>query len=344
MATSKPFLAPSSALWPRLVLGLLLGSAIVLPQIYQRSLDLIYTKLLLSPFYNSSIFETVWTVLIYAVIEASYTYKYARNPQLRLANLKDEGRDTPKPIPKLRRPSKRIREGIIYITPLFMMDLTMIKKFGGVPVADMALSGNYDPSTVSMRGNFLAPTLHNFTPSSPLQTQRALPPLPLTSRDLVLQLASSIFIYDAVFFFFHLALHKLPLLSRIHNIHHNHGEINPQITNQLDIIERLGLVLLANFSLNIIGSHVLTRTLFVPTFVWLLVDIHSGMDQAWGYDKILPKGWAAGSKRHSAHHQYGQKYYEPFFNWWDDAYERMTRKAQAKTRPGSAEQIPFDYL
>ncbi len=75
MATSKPFLEPSSALWPRLVLGLLLGSAIVLPQIYQPSLDLIYTKLLLSPFYKSSIFETVWTVLIYAIIEASSTYK-----------------------------------------------------------------------------------------------------------------------------------------------------------------------------------------------------------------------------------------------------------------------------
>jgi len=42
--------------------------------------------------------------------------------------------------------------------------------------------------------------------------------------------------------------------------HHSHAELNPQITNQLDIGERLGLVLLANFSLNIIGSHVLTRT------------------------------------------------------------------------------------
>ena len=214
MATSKPFLEPSSALWPRPVLGLLLGSAIVLPQIYQPSLDLIYTKLLLSPFNKSSIFETIWTVLIYAIIEASYTYKYARNTKLRLANLKDGGRDTPRLIPKLRRPSKRIREGIIYITPLLMMDLTMIKKFGGVPVADMALSGNYAPTTVSMRGNFLAPTLHNFTPSPPFQTQRALPPLPLTSRQLFLQLASSIFIYNAVFFFFHLALHKLSLLSK----------------------------------------------------------------------------------------------------------------------------------
>ena len=56
-------------------------------------------------------------------------------------------------------------------------------------------------------------------------------------------------------------------------------------------------------------------------FVWLLVDIHSGMDLLWSYDKILPRGMASGSKRHSMHHQVGTKYYEPFFNWWDDALE-----------------------
>ena len=318
----------SSAFVPRLVLGMLLGSAIAIPGLYQRPLNNIYTYLLASPIYKSSTFETLWTVIIYAIIEVSYTYRYARSPQLRLANRKDGNNDTRNPIPKLQRPTKRLKEGLTYITPLLMMDLTMIKKFGGVPVHDMALSGNYDPNTVSMKGNFLAPTLHHFTPDSPLQTQRALPPLPPTSRQLVLQLATSIFIYDTVFFFFHLALHKLPHLSKIHSVHHKHGEINPQTTNQLDILERFGLILLANFSLNIIGSHVLTRTLFVPMFVWLLVDIHSGMDQEWGYDKLLPKGWAAGSKRHSAHHQYGQKYYEPFFNWWDDAYEWALSRMQ----------------
>lgn len=115
------------------------------------------------------------------------------------------------------------------------------------------LSRNYDPSNVSMHGNFLAPSLHRFTFDSPLQTTRALPPIPPTSRQLVLQLASSIVIYDTVFFLFHLALHKLPWLNSIHSMHHRHGEINPQITNQLDIFERLALVMLANFSLTSSG-------------------------------------------------------------------------------------------
>ncbi|KAL8764546.1 MAG: hypothetical protein Q9209_007977 [Squamulea sp. 1 TL-2023] len=222
----------------------------------------------------------------------------------------------------MQRPKNRLREGLIYIGPLLLLDLTLIKKYAGVSVHAMALSGNYSLPSLSknIHGTFLAPTLHNFTLASPLQTRRALPVAAPTSRGLVVELATSFFIYDALFFAFHLALHH-PFFASVHSRHHNHREINPQITNQLDVFERLGLVLLANFSLNIIGSHVLTRTLFVVVFVWLLVDIHSGMDLEWGYDKILPKGWASGSKRHSVHHRVGNKYYEPFFNWWDDAYE-----------------------
>ena len=303
---------------PRCVLALLLGSAVAFPQLYQSFVDRTWAWLLSLPLYHASAFETGWTVLVYGIIEPSYTYLYGHNPQLRLA-VQKEG-DPSKPLPKMQRPSKRLREGLLYIMPLLIMDLTMIKKFHGVPVHEMALSGNYDPDTVGMRGTFLAPTLHRFSWSSPLQTKRALPLSAPSSRQLVTQLATSIWIYDAVFFLFHFALHKLPFLNRIHHIHHGHAEINPQITNQLDVIERLGLVLLANFSLNIIGSHVLTRTLFIPMFIGLLVEIHSGLDLAWSYDKILPKGWAAGSRRHSHHHQHGSKYYEPFFNWWDDLY------------------------
>ena len=311
----------ASVLLLRLLLSLLLGSMIITPSVFQPSLDAIYAILSRSHIYKASIFETVWTVLIYAVIEPSYTYRFAHHPELRLSVQKDQ--DVSKPRPKMTRPQRRIREGLTYITPLLAMDLTMIKKFGGVSGQDMALSGNYELSGAEMSESFLTPTLHNFSWKSPLQTQRALPTAPPTSRQLVSQLALSILIYDAAFFWFHLALHKIPHLKALHAVHHRHQEIYPQITNRLDIVERLGLVLLANFSLNIIGSHVLTRTLFVPVFVWLLVDIHSGLDQEWGYDKLLPKGWAGGSKRHSFHHQYGTRYYEPFFNWWDDGLQRI---------------------
>ncbi|KAL8752319.1 MAG: hypothetical protein Q9199_005836 [Rusavskia elegans] len=321
-----------SSIWiPRSFLFLLLGSSIVAPSVFQSVLDSLYASLRQSSLFTASTFETWWTVIIYAIIEVTYTYRFARNPQLRLANHRNDGSIGSKPIPKMQRPKHRIVEGLTYISPLLLLDLTLIKKYAGVSVQDMVLSGNYDLSSVTktIHGTFLAPTLHNFTLSSPLQTRRALPVAPPTSRELALQLATSLFLYDTLFFGFHLMLHH-PKLASIHSQHHNHREINPQITNQLDIFERLGLVLLANFSLNIIGSHVLTRTIFVLIFVWLLVDIHSGLDLEWGYDKILPKGWASGSKRHSMHHRVGNKYYAPFFNWWDDAYEWVCKKEVKK--------------
>lgn len=190
----------SPANFPRLILSLCLGSAIVFPTLYQPFLNRIYDYLFTSPIYLASTFETLWTVICYAIIEPAYTFKYAHSPQLRLAVQKDAG--TTKPIPKLRRPQHRIKESLTYIAPLLLFDLTMIKKFSGVPVHDMAISGNYDPNTVSLRGNFLAPSLHRFTLSSPLQIKRALPHAPPTSRQLILQLATSILIYDTVFFFF----------------------------------------------------------------------------------------------------------------------------------------------
>src|SRR2546429_530009 len=101
------------------------------------------------------------------------------------------------------------------------------------------------------------------------------------------------FVYDELFFFTHLTFHRIKFLARIHRPHHTHAEIHPQIMNWLSIAERLSLTLLANFSLNVIGRYVLTRTAFVPFFVRLLVDVHSGLDLSWGYDKILPFGHGA---------------------------------------------------
>ena len=234
----------------------------------------------------------------------------------------------------MRRPSRRLGEAVTYVLPLLAMDLTMIKKFAGVPLAEILRSGNHayqnnlgGNGTLSTTSHppktFLVPTLHNFTRSSPLQLLRALPTEAPSIRRLALELIASFLIYDALFFLFHLALHAIRPLQHWHAPHHSHDvQINPQVTNQLSVAERLGLIMLANFSLNIIGAHVLTRTLFVPLFVWLLVEIHSGLDLPWAYDKVLPRGWGGGARKHMKHHNAGGGGLEPFFCWLDGLYDR----------------------
>ena len=308
---------------PRVVLFIFVSAAVLAPGLWQPLLSSLWERLLRSRFYNSSTFETVWTVLSYAAWEIVYNVKLLRNPELRLDVLAARARGdyTAPKRPQLRVAWDRLGELVTYIAPLLAMDLTMIKKFAGVPLADIRRSGRWGSphSDRAMSASFLAPTLHHFSLSSPFQLTRALPAEAPTSRRLVSELVASLLIYDTLFFLFHLSLHRISFLKKTHMPHHSHAEINPQITNQLHIGERLGLVLLANFSLNIIGSHVLTRTAFVPVFVYLLIEIHSGLDLPWGYEKILPWSIGAGSRKHAAHHRTGNGSYEPFFCWWDRA-------------------------
>lgn len=317
----------------RLALGGLFVSAISLPALYQPLLDGIWSWLQSNAIYRLSTFETIWTVLLYAIIEPFITVVFMQHPEWRFTSTK-EGRAKPR---GMRRPLRRLGEAVTYVLPLLLLDLTMIKKFADVALEDMLESGNYNYTghySHPHRATFLVPSLHNMTATSPLQTRRALPVVPPTSRRVALELATSFILYDALFFLFHLALHILPGVKRWHAPHHRHAEMHPQITNQLHVLERLGLVLLANFSLNIIGSHVFTRTLFVPVFVWLLVEIHSGLDLPWGYDKILPSGWAGGARKHMLHHAGGGSGYAPYFSWCDhllgQAVSRQTTGTEAK--------------
>jgi len=309
----------------RIALGGLFVTSILFPALYQPLLTALWTRLEQNTIYRLSTFETLWTVFLYSAIEVSITLVFLQHPEWRFAGDKETGRSKPR---GMRRPSRRLGEIAMYVAPLLLMDLTMIKKFADVPLESMLESGNYQfhrhaNATLGHRATFLVPSLHNMTAASPLQTHRALPSLPPTSRRVALELITSFFLYDALFFLFHLSLHALPGVKRWHAPHHRHAEMHPQITNQLHVFERLGLVMLANFSLNIIGSHVFTRTLFVPVFVWLLVEIHSGLDLPWGYDKVLPEGWAGGARKHMLHHAGAEQGYEPYFTWWDGLLARL---------------------
>ncbi|KMP02764.1 cholesterol 25-hydroxylase [Coccidioides immitis H538.4] len=285
---------PLSVWFPRVILLAIVCTGILWPSAWQPVVSALYRYLYTWPFFNRSFFETVETVLCYITIEPIYTARFARNPSRRIdvrdgANSGNKAR--PK-LPKMKRPSRRLRELLIYVSPLLLLDLTLIKKYAGVDI-------------------------------NAIRLVRALPHEPPTSRRVLLELAVSLFIYDALFFVIHIAFHRIRALHRIHGPHHGHLEIHPQVTNRLSVAERVSLILLANFSLNIIGSHVLTRTLFVPVFVYLLIEVHSGVDLDWQYDKILPQGWGAGPRKHALHHREGKRFYQPFFCWWDNWLESL---------------------
>ena len=303
----------------RAVVGFTLFTAVFFPDTYQPLLDWTWSALRHWSVFRWSTFETLWSVFWYAAIEVSMTVVFLNHPEWRLARQHGSS-STERTKPRgMRRPSRRGYEALVHLIPILTLDFTMVKKFADVPLRDILQSGGYDDLEVGHSATFLIPSMHNFALHSPIQTNRALPLTAPSSRRLALELIGSLVVYDVLFFLFHLSMHVLPGLKAWHRPHHTHGEIHPQITNQLHALERLGLVLLANFSLNIIGSHVLTRTVFVPVFIWMLVEIHCGLDLPWAYDKVLPSGWSGGARKHAAHHKEGSSGLAPYFNWCDAA-------------------------
>ena len=72
------------------------------------------------------------------------------------------------------------------------------------------------------------------------------------------------------------------------------------------------LLTAANLALHTIGAHPLTRTIFVPIFLYLLIENHCGLDLPYAYHRVLPHGWAAGPKEHAEHHRHGKVNFQPY--------------------------------
>ena len=148
----------------------------------------------------------------------------------------------------IRTLRRRLRELIEYAGPLFLLDLTMVKKFVGVPREEIIRSGGYVPSLnasvdsvtrLEIQPTWKVPTLHNFTWDNPVQLVRALPERAPSSREVVSGVLGALVLYDLFFYLSHLAMHKVSCpgslegpadvfqvraLWRIHVFHHKHGE------------------------------------------------------------------------------------------------------------------------
>ncbi|XP_045156964.2 cholesterol 25-hydroxylase-like protein [Mercenaria mercenaria] len=247
-----------------------------------------YSYLLSTYLFNSVYFETLFTTFCYTII---MIYPWLVN--------KFRCLDSYKIIPNVKYQDVSVVEILkmllIYMTPLMLLDTFMVKKYHGV-----------DPSVwIDKRSTFI-------------QSTRALPALPPSAVSIVIQLAASFIFYDALFFTIHFTLHKNFFLYKyIHKQHHEHGVVHSHITNKLTIIERITLVLTANFALKVFDSHPFTRMIFIPIFVGILIDNHAGYDMPFGLHRLVPFGLVGGSVKHFAHHQNGNGNYQPIFTYLD---------------------------
>lgn len=260
----------------------------------QRCIDLLWDKIRVQPFFCSAYFESVYVTIVYGFIIVLYPYAMHYISFFSRFKLKDD-------VTYVHKTSLNIlKDAVVYLTPLFFADAIIQKKYSGVPVEQWA--------TRSKQW---------------IQTTRALPVESPNFITMCLHIAGSVVVFDALFFFLHLTLHKNAFLYRhVHALHHRHGAMHAHVTNQLTVVERGAIVVAANYSLKLFSAHPLTRLVFVVVFLWLLVDNHTGYDLPWSPHRIAPSGIMGGPAAHHAHHTNGGKHYQPFFTYLDACLER----------------------
>ncbi|XP_033737748.1 LOW QUALITY PROTEIN: cholesterol 25-hydroxylase-like [Pecten maximus] len=260
----------------------------------QTWLDSTWSYLLSTWAFNSVYFESWHATLTYAVAIPVYPFalhymsfidKYKVHPSVTYVHT------TVKDI---------VVEAIVYLTPLMLLDTFTIKKYMGV-----------HPSVMAQKR------------LSVIQTTRPLPIAPPTVGGVCFQLVTSVLLFDFMFFCFHLLFHKNAWLYKtVHALHHKHDVMHGRVTNLLTVPERITLILSANYALRFMGSHPFTRMLFVPVFIFLLVDNHTGYDLPFGIHRIVPFNLMGGPAAHMAHHFKGTTHYQPFFTYMDTLLDK----------------------
>jgi sterol desaturase/sphingolipid hydroxylase (fatty acid hydroxylase superfamily) len=138
----------------------------------------------------------------------------------------------------------------------------------------------------------------------------------------VWEIMGGLFLYDALFWLSHVALHRGPgpLYRRLHGKHHINREVRASDTVRLTMAEETTDVVCSIAALRILKAHPLSRSLYNMVITFLLVELHCGYDFAWSPQNLLPGGLMAGSRRHHEHHRSGRVFYQKFFTWLDEAF------------------------
>lgn len=279
--------------WSIRVLSLALLFAVLYAESsIQPWIDTTWDYLKTHPAFTSVYFETVYAVITYRLVlfvpdlmdHLSYFERYKVDKRSHF-----EGWTY----------TASVIQALMYVAPLAFLDTFMVKKYAGV-----------DPEIIADKRKDW------------IQHTRALPTSAPTISAILFHIVAAIVIYDFVFFFVHLSLHKNAWLYKsIHAPHHClKSGVQARLTNQLTVMERLAAILILTGALNLVGGHPLSRALFVNFYVSILMETHSAYDFPFMYDKVIPFGIMGGSKYHYEHHVHGGKNYQPFFTYMDKLY------------------------
>ena len=273
----------------------------------QSVVDCVWSVLRQNLFYRSVVFETVFTILL---TSSFYTILWYIE-QIPYVHRHCMPRRTKKP---MAMPSNisMIKQAVKHALIFGPLDFITPKRYGHV-----------DPVLYERRPGYF-------------HIERILPVQAPSVGDILWETGVAMVLYDAMFFVFHILLHKVPFLWKtVHKHHHDQEELSAFETDHLHPFEQLMLVLLGNESLRIVGAHPLSRTVFNVWLLYVLTINHSAMEFSLSVDRIVPFSLLHSPSDHEVHHVKNMtRNYQPVFAYLDALMDRFaeqrknSRKAQ----------------
>jgi sterol desaturase/sphingolipid hydroxylase (fatty acid hydroxylase superfamily) len=152
------------------------------------------------------------------------------------------------------------------------------------------------------------------------------------------EVSQGVFLYDLLFYPFHLSFHRARLASwrSQHMRHHAFAREEAVAHNAVETVQNSYLdsgiqvfinICVQNFS-TFGHKHPLSRALHNLMVVYLLCESHSGYDLPFMSHRVFP-GVFGGPVRHEAHHQHGGIYYHQFFCYLDDFFGFVDKRGTA---------------
>ena len=153
-----------------------------------------------------------------------------------------------------------------------------------------------------------------------------------TAARILIELVEGVVYYDFIFFWIHLVMHKYPKLAWFfqHNVHHdqkilcaNEVQHHSFVDGSLQVVVNVvvqNVSLYAWFMHPGYRKHFLSHLLHNIVITYMLTETHAGYDGWWCMHRLLP-GLVGGAKLHEVHHRVGNKHFQPFFTYLDDALE-----------------------
>ena len=169
------------------------------------------------------------------------------------------------------------------------------------------------------------------------------PPEPPTALRLLVEVSYGIFAYDFIFFWIHLAMHKVSFMAYLsqHHVHHTQSNLCASEVQHHSIVDGslqvVVNILVQNLPTGFYGrKHLLSRLIHNVLITYMLTEIHAGYDGFWSMHRLFPQ-LIGGAKRHEMHHKCSRTgYYEQFFMYLDDTLCYLDTMRRHPSEAGSS--------